>query len=317
MPGKLSITVGLPGSGKTSVAKLMHEDNPDDVVLLSRDDYRASLYNGAGILSSEAETFITQCQETAAKTLLRKGKHVIVHDMNLREKYRNRWAKIAWNQGAEFEILDLTSIPLNVCCERNIARADRGERYVPNSVIADLHNKFIAPLKGREVPSPLMNDKFYPEVYEPYIPKPGTPDAIIVDIDGTVAKHDGIRSPYDYTRVSLDRPNEKVIKLVQQEAYLTTPATKIIFVSGRLAPEGSQCYRDTEEWLYQNVKVPIEELYTRQIDGVDDTVVKAAIFNKYIRDSYNVKYVLDDRDRVVDMWRSMGLLTLQVARGDF
>ena len=33
--------------------------------------------------------------------------------------------------------------------------------------------------------------------------------------------------------------------------------------------------------------------------------------------NYNVKFVLDDRNRVVEMWRSLGLTCLQVADGDF
>lgn len=310
MPGKLSITVGLPGSGKTHCAKLMQEDNPDDVVLLSRDDYRASLYNGVGILSPEAENFITQCQETAAKALLRKGKHVIVHDMNLREKYRKRWATIAFNQGADFDIIDLTSVDLAVCVSRDLQRT----RTVGGDVIRKLHRKFIAPLKGAEITTPVASD-YLSLSYETYVPDLSKPKAIIVDIDGTVADCEGIRSPYDYSRVKFDKPKEKVIRLVQDMAYKMN--YKILFVSGRLALLNSQCYKDTEEWLYQHVKVPIEMLKMRAFDGIDDTVVKAELFNIYIRKNYNVQFVLDDRDRVVDMWRSMGLLTLQVERGDF
>ena len=32
---------------------------------------------------------------------------------------------------------------------------------------------------------------------------------------------------------------------------------------------------------------------------------------------YNVHFVLDDRQQVVDMWRSLGLTVFQVAEGDF
>jgi hypothetical protein len=37
----------------------------------------------------------------------------------------------------------------------------------------------------------------------------------------------------------------------------------------------------------------------------------------HIRPNYDVKYVIDDRDQVVDMWRSLGLRVLQVAPGNF
>lgn len=37
----------------------------------------------------------------------------------------------------------------------------------------------------------------------------------------------------------------------------------------------------------------------------------------HIRDRYDVRVVLDDRDSVVKMWRSLGLTCLQVALGEF
>ncbi len=32
---------------------------------------------------------------------------------------------------------------------------------------------------------------------------------------------------------------------------------------------------------------------------------------------YTIKFVLDDRNQVVEFWRSLGLTVLQVAEGDF
>lgn len=315
MPGKLSITVGLPGSGKTTLAKKIREIAPNSTVLVSRDDLRAMLFDGEGILTGAQEAEVSAYQKDIVKRGMRADKHVVVHDLNLREKYRTAWAKLAWNQGASFEILDLTHVEVAQCVYRNRQRRDNLERNVPDGVITDLHKKFIVPLKGQPVSNPYQDAGFYPTVFRPYVPDLSKPKAIIVDIDGTVAKCEGVRSPYDYTKVSLDKPNEKVIRLVQSAAYDLN--YKILFVSGRLGPYGSECYKDTEEWLYEHVKVPIEDLHMRWVDGVDDTVIKAQIFDVNIYNNYNVQWVLDDRDRVVDMWRQRGLLTLQVERGDF
>jgi hypothetical protein len=52
-------------------------------------------------------------------------------------------------------------------------------------------------------------------------------------------------------------------------------------------------------------------------DNRPDNVVKLEIFNQLYRDEFNVKLVLDDRDQVVRMWRSLGLTCLQVAEGNF
>lgn len=313
---KLSITVGIPGSGKTHVAELMQQDNPDDVVLMCRDDFRHLFFREEGILASPKEHYITKVMEREAKNLLRLGKHVIIHDMNLREKYRKRWAQIAAEMGAEFEIIDLTSVDVDECFYRDYDRADAGGRGVGEKVIRDLHKRFIEPLQGRPVEVPEINAKgLSPLVW--YVPNPKLPEAIIVDLDGTTALCEGLRSPYDYTKVRFDKPNDAVIKHVQDEAYKL--GTKILFVSGRLARagEGDQVYKDTEEWLYEHVKVPIELLAMRDRDGVDDTVIKYEIFNKYIRGNYNVKYALDDRNRVVRMWRSIKVPCWQVNEGDF
>ncbi len=41
------------------------------------------------------------------------------------------------------------------------------------------------------------------------------------------------------------------------------------------------------------------------------------MFQDHVEDHWSVQFVMDDRQRVVDMWRSKGLKCLQVAPGDF
>ena len=45
--------------------------------------------------------------------------------------------------------------------------------------------------------------------------------------------------------------------------------------------------------------------------------MKEEIYQQHIAGQYNVKFVLDDRQQVVDMWRSLGLTVFQVDEGDF
>lgn len=40
MPGKIIFTKGLPGSGKSSWARAQQAENPDGIVLVSKDDLR-------------------------------------------------------------------------------------------------------------------------------------------------------------------------------------------------------------------------------------------------------------------------------------
>lgn len=55
--------------------------------------------------------------------------------------------------------------------------------------------------------------------------------------------------------------------------------------------------------------------------GVDDlrndAIVKKELAERYILPMYNVRGVFDDRDRVVKMWRELGLTCYQCAYGSF
>ncbi len=315
MSGKVSITVGLPGSGKTTAAEnIQMSEGMDKVQLVSRDDLRHLLFRSSGVLNSKDENRISKVQKDIVKGALKEGKHVIVHDLNLRERYRKQWADIANQHGAEFDIIDLTQVPLETCIDRNVLRMNRGERYVPEEVIKDMANKFKDVLK-KDVWKPY---KLYPFSawaekmnVEPVEYNPELPDAIIVDLDGTVFDCTGVRSPYDETKYHLDNPKQDVINRVRDHAYKL--GHKVIFVSGR-HEDGREV---STEMLNKHVKVPIEGFFMRYERGTEDSVIKLQLFNTYIRGKYNIVAVYDDRNRVVEMGRSLGLLCLQVQEGDF
>lgn len=132
--------------------------------------------------------------------------------------------------------------------------------------------------------------------------------AIIVDIDGTLAHMNG-RSPYDYTQVHLDLVDPIIRDMVAR--YYETH--RVFVLSGRKA----ECYQSTQQWLIDN-QVMHNVLYMRKDDdNREDSVVKSEIFYNEIFPKYDVDFVLDDRDRVVQMWRDIGLKCLQVAPGNF
>jgi hypothetical protein len=58
-------------------------------------------------------------------------------------------------------------------------------------------------------------------------------------------------------------------------------------------------------------------LMRAEYDMRKDSIVKEEIYRQEILGRYNVWMVLDDRDQVVEMWRLLGLRTLQVAPGAF
>jgi hypothetical protein len=139
--------------------------------------------------------------------------------------------------------------------------------------------------------------------------------AWLCDIDGTVAINTG-RSPYDWSAVSGDAPNEPVITVVRALAARTT----IVFMSGRM----EQCRTLTRQWLHTHVcdegtdLCKMSPLLMREDgDTRPDQVVKRELYKRHVRSHYEVEGVLDDRSRVVRMWRELGLTCLQVAPGDF
>ena len=135
--------------------------------------------------------------------------------------------------------------------------------------------------------------------------------AIIVDVDGTLADMRGIRGPFEWDKVHLDKPHQDVIDLVKDLASLKK--YKIIITTGR----DGVCKEATRKWLKDN-GVSFDDFYIRKAgDFRKDNIIKSEIYMDHIRPMYDVKFVIDDRDQVVEMWRSLGLRVLQVAPGNF
>ena len=87
----------------------------------------------------------------------------------------------------------------------------------------------------------------------------------------------------------------------------------VAIVSGR--PE--RCRTATEKWLKDN-EVVWDELYFVREDGdhAPDDLLKEQWLKRY-PDRNDIEFVVDDRKRVVEMWRRNGLVCLQCAIGDF
>lgn len=134
--------------------------------------------------------------------------------------------------------------------------------------------------------------------------------AIICDIDGTLAER-GDRSPFDYSKVNLDKPKRDIIKLVNM---MHTRDVDVLLFSGR----EDSCHDATVAWLKAH-NVGYDHLFMRKTgDHRKDSIVKKEIYDAFVKDLYEIIFVLDDRDQVVEMWRKeLGLTCLQVDYGDF
>lgn len=277
---KVIITKGLPGSGKSTWAKNLIDKEPNKYKRINKDDLRSMLDNSK--YSKDNEKFILNVRNNLILIALENGKHVIIDDTNLCEKHENSIKELVKGK-AEVIIQDFTNVPLETCIERDLKRFNS----VGEKVIRDMYKKY------------LMVNETYNENKE-------LPKAIIVDIDGTLAKMKN-RSPFDWSKVKEDTCNEIIKTIVNQyKGY-------VFIFSGR----DGICKNDTIEWLNDN-GIVFNELHMRDINNTEkDSIIKKRLFEEHIKGKYYIEYVLDDRNQVVDMWRRLGLICLQVAEGDF
>lgn len=286
----LTMTKGLPGSGKTTWAReQVLKAVPGGAVVVCKDDLRAMLH--ADRFHGKHERQVVKARDALVKTFLLQGVSVIVADTNLNPFHEERLAKIAEEEGARFFVKDFTDVPLNTCVRRDLKR----EKSVGEKVIRDMYEKYLAP-KPADPPEYIQ----------------GRPHAVLVDLDGTLAKM-ADRSPFDWDRVDEDDAHQDVVDLVNT---LRDAGAEIVFVSGRDA----RAHKRTRNWLDYNVgswtrMAPL--LMRSEYDVRKDSIVKEEIYRQEILGRYNVWLVLDDRNQVVDMWRNLGLRVLQVAPGNF
>jgi hypothetical protein len=149
---------------------------------------------------------------------------------------------------------------------------------------------------------------------------------VIFDLDGTLALIDDRRKIskkpdgkmdwdvfFDPKNIDLDQPNHAVIAMAQM---LDAAGHMIVILSGR-----SKATKDaTRAWLKKH-KVPFDVLKMRPTSKdfmfMPDDKLKQMWLDSLFNDKNDIVCVFDDRQKVVDMWRSNGLTCMQVAPGDF
>ncbi len=138
------------------------------------------------------------------------------------------------------------------------------------------------------------------------------PNAILVDLDGTLAIHSD-RSPYDYSKLLQDGFNYHLWYVIKD--------MNIIFLTGR--PGKPQIKTDTITWLKTYTGILNNEFYDQRLlmrmadDHRTDSIIKSELYEQEIEPYYNIIAVFEDRDRNVVMWRDKGLFCCQVNYGDF
>ena len=283
---KVLILQGLPGSGKTTYAKELQAKEPGKWKRVNKDDLRAMLDDG--VWSRDNEKLILELRDHIVHQALRDGFNVIVDDTNFNTEHEKTISRKSGDLATV--AIKLLDSPLDLCIERDAKR----EHPVGEKVIRAMYERYLL-------------DKVVPDI------SPLKADAILCDVDGTLALcEDGREKAYYYDRdFSLDKVNTPIKEILLGLAKTTN--YRIVIVSARKV----KAEMATKKWLHVN-GIPCDVIYMRRDDdNRPDNIVKEEMYRERIAPYYNVKFVLDDRDRVVKMWRGLGLTCLQVAEGEF
>jgi predicted kinase len=281
---KILFLKGLPGSGKSTFAK-QYQAEHHGTVRTNKDELRALLHDS--VYSKGKENFVLKVRDFIVDQALSEGHDIVCDDTNLAPKHLARMQEMAAKHNAAVEVKDFTDVPLEECIQRDLKRS----RSVGERVIRSMHRQFLEPKPTKPV-------------YDHALP-----DAVICDLDGTLALFDRDKvSPYDRDFLA-DKVNEAVRGILW---YHHDCDAEIILLSGR-----KDTFREqTTTWLANNA-IYYAHLYMRKDgDGRPDNVVKEELYEQHIRGKYNVVMVIDDRLSVCRLWHRLGLPLLRVGDPD-
>jgi tRNA uridine 5-carbamoylmethylation protein Kti12 len=137
---KLTITRGLPASGKTTYARNWVAEDRKNRARINRDDLRMMLDEGMYV-AGVTEPRIVLARNGAIKALLESGIDVICDDTNLSERRVRELELVAKRAAAGFEIIDFTVVSLGVCLKRDSLREDK--RPIGRTVICGMHKRYL------------------------------------------------------------------------------------------------------------------------------------------------------------------------------
>lgn len=283
---KIVIMQGLPASGKSTRAKEIVGQG--DAVRINRDLLRTMLHFDKWTGLNEGIT--RDVARAIADALLGRGRSVVIDDTNLNPSIVQMWVDLAKKHNAKIQYEKLDT-PVWEC----IARDEKREKKVGADVIIGMG----------------MQYGLLPKLDKPFV---------VCDLDGTLCDLEhrlqyakGLTKDWDkfFAGVPDDKLRQSTLDILNE---YRTKGHPVIFVSAR--PE--RCRADTVEWLVKHLPVDFEyqALFMRKDhDKRDDTEVKQQVFDTYFKGKYPIEVVIDDRPKVIRMWRSNGLEVIDVGSG--
>lgn len=313
---KCFIMRGYAGSGKSTKALEIKSQN-ESTEIVSADLFWIDdngNYNFDVKKLSDAHNF---CFEQFKKNVLN-GNNVIVDNTNLKyndiKKYID-FLLINNNQNEFIYSIELVEVCYNDIKTAISLRSNRIDgKNIPESKMMEMQKSF-----KQDVKTLIIND-FKGKIclgeldlLENSLPWteeiPNLPGAIICDLDGTLSIFEytsglRLRSPYDASKADCDiicKPVAEALRAFYNLGY------EIIFLSGR-----EDKFREPTLRFLESVSDQFQIKYLKLLmratgDFRKDSIVKKEIYEKQIKNNFNILCVFDDRKNVVSQWRELGL----------
>ena len=318
------ILSGLQGSGKSTYAKKLLEDNPYHWVRVNWDTQRRLTPNYR--FSKESERKIKEESYDQVKQAALADQNVVIDNMNLSDSHVAQWTRLGSELGYHIHLQRMNT-SVQECVLRDAQRT--GPDFIGRAVIertalwnglVDFHpNKKIVII---DVDGTLMDCSHRRASKEKKCPacKNGYMTTFIGVDPCPKCNGSGIALGTDWSTfyrhdlIENDVPRYPVVEWARElyKDYTT------LIVSGRPTDVGKPTVNSLAK-----AGVPYHHIFMRNAgDFRDDTIVKKEILEK-ILDKVplsRIAFSIDDRNRVVDMWRENGVKCYQVVsreEGDF
>ena len=312
---KLILCRGIQGSGKSTWAKKWAEEDLDNRVRFNNDDIRNML--GKYWVPSR-EGIVKVMKDTFAKASMLAGKNIVIDNMNLNPKEVEYWRDlIEYNndyytgvrgefpstyKANYFYELEFKNFFISVdeCIRRDAMRSNP----IGEKVIKDTWKRYRSFILQEQIK----------QLKERKLEQDSTKTAaIVVDMDATLCLNITGRPFYGEGAAEgmvNDEPITEVCDMIR--TLHRSGEYSLIVLSGR--EDTPEIREATETWLHNHDLWPTEVLLRSIGDYSKGEICKKKLIEHVLK-SYNVKLIIDDNNRCVQMYRDMGLTVLQPNEG--